>query len=90
MGKQQYAVSKWHDTGEIYSKLDKLVKNPMRPVKQDKMNSYLEYFSAKCKKSKALTDEAKTFIPGGVQHNLAFNYPFPLAIEKAEGLTYGM
>ena len=24
-------------------------------------------------------------IPGGVQHNLAFNYPFPLAIEKAEG-----
>ena len=24
-------------------------------------------------------------IPGGVQHNLAFNYPFPLAIERAEG-----
>ncbi|MBQ0018195.1 MAG: aminotransferase class III-fold pyridoxal phosphate-dependent enzyme [Clostridiales bacterium] len=32
-----------------------------------------------------MTDEAKNIIPGGVQHNLAFNYPFPLAIEKAEG-----
>ncbi len=32
-----------------------------------------------------MTDEAKQYIPGGVQHNLAFNYPFPMAIEKAEG-----
>ncbi|MCR4842674.1 MAG: aminotransferase class III-fold pyridoxal phosphate-dependent enzyme [Eubacterium sp.] len=28
---------------------------------------------------------AKTVIPGGVQHNLAFNYPFPIVISKAEG-----
>ena len=35
--------------------------------------------------TKELTDEAKKFIPGGVQHNLAFNYPFPLAVERAEG-----
>jgi 4-aminobutyrate aminotransferase-like enzyme len=32
-----------------------------------------------------VTDQAKQIIPGGVQHNLAFNYPFPIAIEKAEG-----
>jgi glutamate-1-semialdehyde aminotransferase len=32
-----------------------------------------------------LTTEAKQYIPGGVQHNLAFNYPFPIAIEKADG-----
>ncbi|MBQ3290819.1 MAG: aminotransferase class III-fold pyridoxal phosphate-dependent enzyme [Mogibacterium sp.] len=32
-----------------------------------------------------MTTEAKQYIPGGVQHNLAFNYPFPLAITKAEG-----
>ncbi|HZK10632.1 MAG TPA: aminotransferase class III-fold pyridoxal phosphate-dependent enzyme, partial [Clostridia bacterium] len=30
-------------------------------------------------------EEAKTRIPGGVQHNLAFNHPFPLAFTKAEG-----
>ncbi|MCR5374880.1 MAG: aminotransferase class III-fold pyridoxal phosphate-dependent enzyme [Lachnospiraceae bacterium] len=29
--------------------------------------------------------EAKNVIPGGVQHNLAFNYPFPLVITKASG-----
>ncbi len=43
------------------------------------------YFESSCARSKALTDEAKRYIPGGVQHNLAFNYPFPIAIEKAEG-----
>ncbi|MBQ0026617.1 MAG: aminotransferase class III-fold pyridoxal phosphate-dependent enzyme [Lachnospiraceae bacterium] len=32
-----------------------------------------------------MTDTAKTIIPGGVQHNLAFNYPFPIVITKAEG-----
>ena len=32
-----------------------------------------------------MTDQAGKIIPGGVQHNLAFNYPFPIAIEKAEG-----
>ncbi|EKD89453.1 MAG: Aminotransferase, partial [uncultured bacterium] len=45
----------------------------------------LGYFDQKCKRSKEITDEAKKFIPGGVQHNLAFNYPFPIAIEKANG-----
>ncbi len=49
------------------------------------MQEYLAYFETKCTRSKALTDEAKRFIPGGVQHNLAFNHPFPIAIEKAEG-----
>ena len=28
---------------------------------------------------------AQALIPGGVQHNLAFNYPFPLVFTKAEG-----
>ncbi|MBQ4361698.1 MAG: aminotransferase class III-fold pyridoxal phosphate-dependent enzyme [Lachnospiraceae bacterium] len=32
-----------------------------------------------------MTDTAKSVIPGGVEHNLAFNYPFPIAIAKAEG-----
>ena len=32
-----------------------------------------------------MIEEAKTVIPGGVQHNLAFNHPFPLVFTKAEG-----
>ncbi len=65
--------------------LKALINQPMRPVRRDKMQEYLDYFETKCTRSKALTDEAKKFIPGGVQHNLAFNYPFPIAIEKADG-----
>ena len=30
-------------------------------------------------------EEAKNYIPGGVQHNLAFNKPFPMCMAKAEG-----
>jgi glutamate-1-semialdehyde 2,1-aminomutase len=48
------------------------------------MQAYLNYFETRCTRSKLLTDQAKKLIPGGVQHNLAFNYPFPIAIEKAE------
>ena len=49
------------------------------------MKEYLDYFELKCARSKAVTDEAKKFIPGGVQHNLAFNHPFPIAINRADG-----
>ncbi|MEW5868598.1 MAG: aminotransferase class III-fold pyridoxal phosphate-dependent enzyme [Chloroflexota bacterium] len=82
---QDYAISQWHDTQAIYARLDALIRQPPRPIQRPQMQAYLEYFERRCQKSKALTDEAKKYIPGGVQHNLAFNYPFPLAIERAEG-----
>jgi glutamate-1-semialdehyde 2,1-aminomutase len=79
------AISKWHDTREILKKIDALTGQPMRPVKKEAMDAYLEYFNTRCAGSKNIVDEAKNFIPGGVQHNLAFNYPFPIVISKAEG-----
>lgn len=85
MNEQQYAISEYHDTQAIYTKLNNLISQPMRPVKHEKLQEFLGYFDNQCKRSKTLTDEAKKLIPGGVQHNLAFNYPFPIAIEKAEG-----
>lgn len=85
MIEQTYAISEYPDVDAIYKRLKALTTQPLRPVRRDKMKTYLEYFEKKCVKSKALTDEAKNYIPGGVQHNLAFNYPFPIAIEKADG-----
>ena len=82
---QQYAISEWHDTDEIYRRLKELVGQPMRPIRRDRLQQFLAYFEQKCARSKALTDEAKKVIPGGVQHNLAFNHPFPLAVDRAEG-----
>ena len=84
-GSQQHAISQYPDVEDIYRRLDALVRQPMRRVRKEKMQEYLAYFETKCTRSKKLTDEAKRFIPGGVQHNLAFNHPFPIAIEKAEG-----
>ena len=90
MSEQKYAISEYHDVDEVYRKLNNLVSQPMRHVKREKMQEFLGYFESQCKRSKELTDEAKKFIPGGVQHNLAFNYPFPIAIEKtdADGNEY--
>jgi glutamate-1-semialdehyde 2,1-aminomutase len=82
---QRYAISQYPDVEDIYRRLDALVRQPMRRVRPEVMQQYLDYFEQKCARSKALTDQAKRFIPGGVQHNLAFNHPFPIAIEKADG-----
>lgn len=82
---QGYAISQYHDTDEIDTRLKELVKQPLRPIRRERMNEFLNYFETKCATSKALTDEAQQVIPGGVQHNLAFNYPFPLAVAKACG-----
>ena len=82
---QAYAISKYPDVEDVYRRLNALVAQPIRPVRREKMEEYLGYFQTRCARSKALTDEAKKLIPGGVQHNLAFNYPFPIAIEKVDG-----
>lgn len=81
----QYAISEYPDVDLIYKKLDALIQQPLRPLRREKLADVLAYFDEKCVKSRELTDEAKKVIPGGVQHNLAFNYPFPIAIEKAKG-----
>jgi glutamate-1-semialdehyde 2,1-aminomutase len=85
MSVQQYAISEYPNIDEVYARLKELTKQPLRPIKRDRMQDFLNYFETKCVKSKALIEEAQQIIPGGVQHNLAFNYPFPLAVEKACG-----
>jgi glutamate-1-semialdehyde 2,1-aminomutase len=85
MSSQPYAISDYLDVAQVYARLNTLVSQPIRPVRREQMQVYLDYFEKRCPKSKALTTEAQKYIPGGVQHNLAFNYPFPIAIEKAEG-----
>ena len=82
---REYAISYWPNTDEILKKLDRLVKSPMRPIRRERMKGYLDYFSTHCTRSKALTEQAQQLIPGGVQHNLSFNYPFPLCIDRVDG-----
>ncbi len=83
---QEYAISHWPDTEDILVRLRRLANElPIHRIERTKMGEYLGYFEKKCAGSREMTDRAKELIPGGVQHNLAFNYPFPLAITRAEG-----
>lgn len=85
MNNSGFSISQYPDVKDIYQKLDQLLAQPIRPLRRDALDQYLKYFEASCKKSKAMSAEAVRYIPGGVQHNLAFNYPFPLVFKKAEG-----
>ena len=80
-----YAISEYPDVPGIMRRLKALVDQPVRGIRHDAMLDVLAYYEHKCAASKELTDRAKARIPGGVQHNLAFNYPFPLAIDRADG-----
>jgi len=80
-----FAISEYPDSQKVIKELEALISQPIRTLKKEALDGYLEYFNNKCSKSRAMLEEAQKVIKGGVQHNLAFNYPFPLAFEKAEG-----
>lgn len=83
---QSYAISKYPDVKKITKQLDDLIKMPIYTITPEALKRYeTEYFEKTCVRSKEMIDKAKTIIPGGVQHNLAFNHPFPLVFTKAEG-----
>lgn len=82
----RFAISEYPDADAVEKQLDELIKKPVYSISPEALSKYeKEYYGKKCTKSKEMIDEAKKLIPGGVQHNLAFNYPFPLVFTKAEG-----
>jgi glutamate-1-semialdehyde 2,1-aminomutase len=83
--KPRDGITHWPDTEPIYERLDALVKAPIRPIQRERMATILGWFEAHCARSRQLATAAAALIPGGVQHNLAFNFPHPLAVERAEG-----
>ena len=83
----RFAIENYCDTKAITKQLDELIAQPIYTIKPEVLKDYEEnYFDKKCAKSKEMIKEAQEVIPGGVQHNLAFNYPFPLVFTKAEGM----
>lgn len=80
-----YGVNRWPDAKSILKRMNELVEGRAYSIKPEAMKGYLEYFEENCKTSKQLIEKAKSRIPSAVQHNLAFNYPFPLAMKGAKG-----
>ena len=74
-------VSRWDDPAEINRQLKELTSQEIWEVDDDYYdNVVMKYFDEKCKASKAVYEESQKYIPGGVQHNLAFNKPFPMLV----------
>jgi glutamate-1-semialdehyde 2,1-aminomutase len=80
-----YGISEWPNTDDLYERLAALLRQPQRPIRRENMETVLKYFQDRCATSQRISQEASRIIPGGVQHNLAFNYPFPLAISGTDG-----
>jgi len=79
-------ISRWDDPKIINDQLKALTGAPIYEVTDEYYNNeIMRYFNEKCARSRAVYEEAKEYIPGGVQHNLAFNKPFPICVDKAEG-----
>lgn len=81
-----WAISTYPDAHQITRDLDRLIEQPIHSIMPDALAAYeRDYYDGQCARSKAMIQEAQNVIPGGVQHNLAFNYPFPLVFTKAQG-----
>ena len=81
-----FAINEYLDAAAVTRQLDELIQKPVWSIRRDKLADYVQhYFEEKCPRSKEMISQAKKVIPGGVQHNLAFNYPFPIVVTRAEG-----
>ncbi len=81
----EYAIKEYLDTQAVMQQLNTLISQPIRRLKKETLEAYKDWFEKNCGQSKIQIEQAKEFIPGGVQHNLAFNYPFPLVFTEANG-----
>ncbi|MDL2258592.1 aminotransferase class III-fold pyridoxal phosphate-dependent enzyme [Eubacteriales bacterium OttesenSCG-928-K08] len=79
-------LNRYVNAKEVTRQLDELISLPVHTISAEALKRYEEeYFDQKCARSKEQIGAAKKIIPGGVQHNLAFNHPFPLVFTKASG-----
>lgn len=83
--KSGFSIANYHNVSDIYRQIEGLISQPIRPIHRAEMEAYLQDFEKKYASSKPVIEQAMQYIPGGVQHNLAFNYPFPIVFDRAEG-----
>ena len=67
---------------EKIAKIKNIVNLPISKFKPNELKAILERYEKNHAKSKVAFERARKIIPGGVEHNLAFNYPFPLESKR--------
>lgn len=72
---------------EIMKRKEAILSRPTSPIPKDTLDLEHKRYAQRCKRSIEIFEKAKTMIPGGVEHNLSQNKPFPLAMDRAKGCT---
>jgi glutamate-1-semialdehyde 2,1-aminomutase len=67
---------------EMRDKIENIVNQPIKQFKPEEIKGIIERYQKNHPKSKEAYERARKIIPGGVEHNLAFNHPFPLASKR--------
>lgn len=70
------------DYEEKVTKIENIVSQPLKRFKPEELKGIIERYEKNHSKSKQAFERARKVIPGGVEHNLAFNYPFPLTSKR--------
>jgi glutamate-1-semialdehyde aminotransferase len=81
----RYAISQYPDVPAIQARLSELIRTPVRTLTKEQLEAYHAWYAEHTAASRAAAAEAEAAIPGGVQHNLALNDPWPLDIAAAAG-----
>jgi glutamate-1-semialdehyde 2,1-aminomutase len=81
----RYGISRYPDVPAIQAQLKELIATPVRTLTKEHLEAYHAWYAEHASASRAAAAEAEAVIPGGVQHNLALNDPWPLEIVEAGG-----
>jgi glutamate-1-semialdehyde 2,1-aminomutase len=81
----RYGISQYPDVPAVQARLQELISTPVRALTKEQLEAYHAWYAEHTSASRAAAAEAGAVIPGGVQHNLALNDPWPLDIVGAGG-----
>ena len=76
---------RWPDTGAIEARTAALLELPPQRPSIEATAAVHAWFESNCRASKRVAAEMTEFVPGGSQHTLAFDHPFPLSIASGQG-----
>ncbi len=70
---------------EIIDRLKRIVDLPIHPIPEEALSKVRQRYYARHSRSAALYTKAREIIPGGVEHNLSLEKPFPITMDRAKG-----
>ena len=73
------------DYHEILERREAILARPAKPIPEEVLAKERDRFIRRNRRSIEIYEKAKEIIPGGVEHNLSQNKPFPLAMDRAKG-----